>query len=121
MVEENCRLASNIRPLTQDEFNRVETMMAENQRLSELYCTGCNYCMPCPAGINIPEIFKMMNYHRVYGITDFARKQYAQIGKTDWMKFENAASCADCGLCESKCPQHLSIRDQLKQTHAALA
>ena len=121
MVEENSRLASNISPLTEEEIRRVETMMAENKRLAELYCTGCNYCMPCPAGINIPEVFKMMNYHRVYKITDYARSQYAMIGKTDWMKYENASACLDCAACEGKCPQHLQIRDQLRQTHEALA
>ena len=121
MVEENSRLASSIMPLTEEEVQRVESMMAENKRLSELYCTGCNYCMPCPAGINIPEIFKMMNYHRVYKITDYARNQYAMIGTVDWMKYENASSCLDCGACEGKCPQHLQIRDQLRQTHETLS
>ncbi len=120
MLEENSRLASNIQPLSQEEQSRVESMMAENKRLSELYCTGCNYCMPCPAGINIPEVFKIMNYHRVYKITDYAKDQYAMIGKVDWMKYENASACVDCGACEDKCPQHLKIRDQLRQTHEAL-
>ena len=121
MLEENSRLASNIQPLSEEEQSRVESMMAENKRLSELYCTGCNYCMPCPAGINIPEVFKIMNYHRVYKITDYAKDQYAMIGKVDWMKYENATACVDCGACEDKCPQHLKIRDQLRQTHEALA
>lgn len=120
MVEENARLASDIRPLTKEEIESIEATLAENKRLAELYCTGCNYCMPCPAGINIPEIFKMMNYHRVYKITDYAKKQYAMIGKVGWMKYENAAACLDCGACEDKCPQHLKIRDQLRQTHEAL-
>jgi predicted aldo/keto reductase-like oxidoreductase len=119
-VEENCRVASNMQPLSQEEQSRIETMMAENKRLAELYCTGCNYCMPCPAGLNIPEIFKMMNYHRVYKLTDFARQEYARIGKVEWMKYENASACAECGECEGKCPQHLKIRDQLKQTHEVL-
>ena len=47
--------------------------MAENKKLEGLYCTGCNYCMPCPAGVNIPLNFQLMNYHRVYGLTDYAR------------------------------------------------
>ncbi len=121
MVEENAAVASNMQPLSQEEETRILTMMEENRRLAELYCTGCNYCMPCPKGINIPEIFKMMNYHKVYGLTQFAKDNYARIGKDGGMKFENAAACVSCGACEKKCPQHLLIREQLKATHAALS
>ncbi|MDL2317731.1 aldo/keto reductase [Eubacteriales bacterium OttesenSCG-928-A19] len=121
MVEENARIASNMQPLTAGEEARIATMMAENARLAELYCTGCNYCMPCPQGINIPEVFQLMNYHRVYKITEYARKTYAQIGKLPWMQYKDASACTDCGACEKKCPQKLAIREQLKQTHEALA
>lgn len=121
MVEENCAVASNMEPLSFDEQTRIKAMMEENSRLAELYCTGCNYCMPCPKGINIPEIFKMMNDHRVYGLTSYAKDNYSKIGVTPWMDFENAAACIECGLCEKKCPQHLAIREQLKATHETLA
>ena len=120
MVEENARVASVMSPLSAEENARVDAMMEENRRLAELYCTGCNYCMPCPKGLNIPEIFKMMNYHRVYGLTDYAKKTYAAIGSGN-LKFQNAASCVGCGQCEKKCPQHLHIREQLRVTHDTLS
>lgn len=121
MLEENAALADNTAPLSQDEKNRLEAMMKENERLAGLYCTGCKYCMPCPQGINIPEVFTLMNYHRVYGITGYAKQNYAQIGKVPWRKYENAAACIECGVCEDKCPQKLPIRGQLKETHKTLA
>ena len=120
MVEENARVASDMSPLSAGENARVDAMLEENRRLAELYCTGCNYCMPCPKGLNIPEIFKMMNYHRVYGLTDYAKKTYAAIGSGN-LKFQNAASCVGCGQCEKKCPQHLHIREQLRVTHDTLS
>ena len=120
MVEENAAVASNMEPLTQEEEARITASLEENRRLADLYCTGCNYCMPCPKGINIPEIFKMMNYHRVYGLTKFARDNYARIGKEPWLNFQNAAACVQCGACEKKCPQHLHIREQLRAAHEAL-
>lgn len=116
MVEENARTADIARPFTPEEAARIDSMLEENRRLAELYCTGCNYCMPCPQGLNIPEIFRLMNYHRVYGLTDYARSRYAGIGKG-----ENAAACVGCGACEKKCPQKLKIRDQLAQTHDKLS
>ena len=120
MVEENAAVASNMEPLTPEEEARIAASLEENRRLADLYCTGCNYCMPCPKGINIPESFKMMNYHRVYGLTKFARDNYARIGKEPWLNFQNAAACVQCGACEKKCPQHLHIREQLRAAHEAL-
>ena len=94
--------------------------MNENKKLADLYCTGCKYCMPCPFDVNIPLIFELMNEHRVYGLTEHAREQYAQIGKNEWMPGKNAEACTECGLCETKCPQSIEIRRQLKESHAAL-
>jgi predicted aldo/keto reductase-like oxidoreductase len=121
MLEENAALADNTAPLSADEQNRLAQMMKENERLAGLYCTGCKYCMPCPLGVNIPELFTMMNYHRVYQITDYARSTYAMIGKVPWMQYKDASACVECGACEEKCPQKLPIRKQLKETHAVLA
>lgn len=120
MVEENARVASNSKPLSKDELLRIESSMEENKKMGDLYCTGCNYCMPCPQEVNIPLNFKLMNYHRVYGITDYAKSEYASIGKVDWMKGKQASACIECGICEDKCPQHLEIIKQLKETAAVL-
>jgi predicted aldo/keto reductase-like oxidoreductase len=96
-------------------------MLEENKRLNELYCTGCNYCMPCPNDVNIPEIFKYMNYHRIYGLTDYAMKCYRGLGRKDaWVKGLQASACIECGECESKCPQKIQIIKQLKETHELL-
>lgn len=120
MVEENARVASNSEPLSAEELLQINGSMEENKKMADLYCTGCNYCMPCPYEVNIPLNFQLMNYHRVYGITAYAKEQYAQIGKFDWMKGKNASACVECGLCEDKCPQKLEIRRQLKETAIAL-
>jgi predicted aldo/keto reductase-like oxidoreductase len=120
-LEENAAIASNTNPLSAEEKQHLDAMTKENERLSGLYCTGCKYCMPCPQGINIPEIFTLMNYHRVYKITDYAKENYAQIGKVDWRQYKDASACIECGLCEQKCPQSLPIREQLKETHRTLA
>lgn len=120
MVEENAAIAANNEPLSTEELSSVTSSMEENKKLEGLYCTGCNYCMPCPAGVNIPLNFQIMNYHRVYQLTDYAREQYSQIGTVDHMKGKNASACVDCGLCEEKCPQKLEIRRQLKETAQTL-
>lgn len=120
MLEENARIASNESQLNEEEIKAVNMAMEENKRLAELYCTGCNYCMPCPKGINIPLNFQLMNYHRVYGLTEYARSEYSKIGIVEWLKGKKAEECVECGVCEEKCPQKLEIRRQLKETVKAL-
>jgi len=120
MVTENAETAGNGLPLSQTEIDTINASMAENKKLEGLYCTGCNYCMPCPYGVNIPLNFQLMNYHRIYSLTDYARGEYKNIGKVDWMKGEKASACVECGECEAKCPQKIEIRRQLKDTAAAL-
>ncbi len=121
MVEENCAIASNAEPLSQSEVMAINELMGENHRLSELYCTGCNYCMPCPQQVNIPHIFQMRNYHKIYKIEQYARKGYAEIGTNQWVPGKRADACTECGLCETKCPQKIKIREQLKESHSVLA
>jgi len=117
---ENAETVSRLTPLSPAEKEGILTMVEEMKRLSDLYCTGCEYCMPCPFEVNIPFVFEQMNYHKVYGLTDLARKNYATIGKAPWFPGKNASACTECGECETKCPQHLKIREQLKESHAAL-
>ena len=120
MVEENCATASRTEPLTADELEAIEGALADNQRLSELYCTGCNYCMPCPNDVGIPQAFAAMNMHRVWGLTDAARAQYRRLGPDNREGLLQADACVECGECEEKCPQKLPIIEQLKETHEAL-
>lgn len=120
MVEENASVASNASPLTLEEVQQINQSVEENKKMADLYCTGCNYCMPCPQGVNIPLNFQIMNYHRIYGITEYAKAEYAKIGTMDWMKGEKASACIECGICETKCPQKLEIIKQLAETAAVL-
>lgn len=119
MVEENAATASNEAPLSDMEIKAIDSMMAENEKLANLYCTGCGYCVPCPAGVNIPHIFKAMNYYSVYNTVEYAVGEYAGIGG-QWIPGRNASACTECGICETRCPQKLKIREQLKESHKVL-
>jgi predicted aldo/keto reductase-like oxidoreductase len=123
MVKENVVTASREEPLSAEERQRVLEALVETQRLSDLYCTGCGYCMPCPNDVDIPSNFEAMNYYRVWGLEEHARNLYKRLGKRRrrgavvqrW-----AAACVECGECEPKCPQNIPIRERLKETAAAL-
>jgi len=120
MVEENCATAARPEPLSDDERAAIETTLDDNARLAELYCTGCNYCMPCPQNVGIPQAFAAMNMHRVWGLTEAARHRYARLGPESREGLLQADACTECGQCEEKCPQNIPIIEQLKETHEAL-
>ena len=60
-----------------------------------------------------------MNYYKVYGIENYAKKCYSEIG-TGWIRGKKADACNECGACEQKCPQSLKIRKQLKECVSTL-
>ncbi len=121
MVEENCAVASRKEPLSAQEKAAIQETLEKNKRLMELYCTGCGYCMPCPQGVGIPQIFSAMNLHRVWGLTELAKQQYAKLGPDNRDGLLQADACIECGACEQKCPQNIPIIQQLKESHKALS
>jgi len=120
MVDENCDTAGRSDLLTDEERAAIEVALAENKRLAELYCTGCEYCMPCPQNVGISQAFAAMNLHRVWGLTDVARSHYRRLGPESRQGLLQADACIECGQCEEKCPQNIPIIEQLKETHKAL-
>ncbi|MEJ6949962.1 aldo/keto reductase [Natronospora cellulosivora (SeqCode)] len=120
MLEENARVASNSDPLSEEELANVRDMLEENKKMAELYCTGCEYCLPCPHNVKIPKVFELMNYHRVYGLTDYAKNELKKIIENDKDEF-GPEKCVECAICESKCPQNIEIIRQLKETAKALS
>ena len=69
-IEENAAIADQMVSMSAAEMAEVNRLAEENRRLEDLYCTGCGYCQPCPNGVNIPENFRYMNWHRVWGLTE---------------------------------------------------
>ena len=79
-------------------------------------CTGCEYCLPCPKGVNIPGVFSRYNDGHMFGAFDQPRRSYMFLGRSGG----DATNCVACGACETKCPQHIDIINQLKIAHKAL-
>lgn len=109
-MRQNAELAANWRPLDEEERALLEKEVAE---LGKGFCRRCEYCLPCPQGIKIPQVFIFEGYATRYNLAEWAVGRYAAMDK-------NAADCADCGICESRCPYSLPIREMLKRAHANL-
>ncbi|MCX7018846.1 MAG: aldo/keto reductase [bacterium] len=120
MVEENVLIASDPRNLTAEEYAAIDAHLNRLKGMAELYCTACGYCKPCQAGIDIPRVFDLYNRGRIYGIWDSAREEYRCMPAAQWFPAPHATDCTQCGECEEKCPQKISIRAQLGEAHDAL-
>ncbi len=102
--------------LSADQLETVNAFFAEHSRENVKFCTGCKYCMPCPAGINIPAILGALYEARFLGLTQDGKRSYRRATKDI-----TPDACTDCGACEEKCTQHLSVRAELKQAMELLA
>ncbi|MCL2248572.1 MAG: aldo/keto reductase [Oscillospiraceae bacterium] len=112
-LDENLALAVNSEPecMTDDELKIIEKVADIFQESYKIPCTGCNYCLPCPKGINIPDSF--LAYNTSYTISRFAGiTQYA----TTTGGFNTTFSlydCTKCGHCEKHCPQNIAIVERI--------
>ena len=125
MLEQNLKVGEMETPMTAEDFEKAGRLMVDLKKLSELYCTGCDYCKPCPQGINIPHIFNAFTHHNVYGMTALGKNMYDQVrrGHKDWngnLISEPVSKCVECGECEKKCPQKIEIIKKLKEIDAVL-
>ena len=118
-VEENAKIANTYKPLSTQEMNQVKEFV-DKHAVTGKFCTGCGYCQPCPQGVQIPRIFRFMNIANIYGIKDWAKEQYKTRHIEGRRGRSSADLCIECGICEEKCPQKLSIREDLKKAHALL-
>ena len=121
MVEQNAVVASLENPMSEDEWRRVGESLENLKKFSELYCTGCGYCQPCPKGINIPKIFQAYTYLNVYGLKDLAKNTWNGYLTNEKNPGVSPAECINCGYCERKCPQHLKVRELLKKVEGVLS
>ena len=130
MVDENCASAerSGISTLWKED-REVISKVADIYREKILVpCTACNYCMPCPVGVNIPGNFALLNNMSTEssGLRRFmTKRKYGKLAKSgaqtdSTMSSGNASVCINCGKCLEKCPQRIKIPDELKKAHEIL-
>lgn len=122
MLDENLKLVSkeNYNLLNSDEKDRIRNIATKFKELSDVVCTGCGYCMPCPNEVNIKEIFDFLIRYQVYGQKEEAKSMYAQIGKVRWLPGKDATACIECEECLEKCPQNIPIIEKLKDARQIL-
>lgn len=109
-VKHNIELADNAKTgmLSKDDYRLLDEIKEEYGKLNNIPCTSCNYCMPCPFGVNIPKCFYEYNMDKV-SYSSNASIQY----KFHLHEDRKAHNCTRCGKCVLKCPQSINIPEQL--------
>ena len=113
-VDENAAVACRALPgsLTQEQHQVIARVVEEFARTNRVPCTGCNYCMPCPQGINIPGCFSAYNASFAHGwFTGLSQYFTASAVRTTHPKL--VSNCVRCGKCARHCPQHIDIPARL--------
>jgi Predicted oxidoreductases of the aldo/keto reductase family len=110
-VYQNALAGEDESPITAEELAECEKIRTE---LGTSFCRRCGYCAPCPEGIDIPTNFLFVNYLRHYGLADWAKERYAGVKV-------KADACVKCGICETRCPYDLKIRDMLEKVAIEMA
>lgn len=104
-IEQNLAAVNDTSALTSEEREKIESIRKE---LGTQFCRRCNYCQPCTQGINISGAFLFEGYLKRYGLGDWAKERYMAMPK-------KAGDCVECGVCETRCPYQLPIREMLKR------
>jgi predicted aldo/keto reductase-like oxidoreductase len=116
-MEDNLAAMSNFRPLNPAEYAVIEKAQEALNAIENIPCTKCSYCVKgCPQEIPIPGIFESMNHNLIFGNLEIAKRYYSGLTQ----RGNTASKCVECGQCESACPQHIGIIQELKRVVAAL-
>lgn len=110
-LSDNINTFSDFKPLSVNEKELMENVKNMIKQRININCTACRYCMPCPAGVNIPYNFKIWNEYKMY------QNKAASVGSWRyWMdSAQKAINCIKCGKCELVCPQNLHIMSSLEK------
>jgi predicted aldo/keto reductase-like oxidoreductase len=111
-VVENVESAgrSGVGTLTQEELETIDRVKAKYRELGFIGCTGCRYCMPCPQGVAIPEIFSLYNAYYAGGQEEAFKEMYLDQITPEM----GARNCVACGQCLELCPQNLPIPNLMR-------
>ena len=123
-LQDNLETFLDFRPLDDDGKKLLWGVANEMTNYPLVSCTACQYCMPCPYGINIPGIFKFYNDNVTAGTYVVSKEQegYAKMRRKYLLAYNEAIPtvrqadhCIACGRCESLCPQNIRIPRELRR------
>lgn len=123
-LQENIRTYSPLDPINEKEYEALEEVTDIMMNDDYVKCTECEYCMPCPYGVNIPGVFG--HYNRIISAgnrlssskdTNYKEARQAFLVGYDRSvpKLRQASHCIGCGICKPHCPQTIDIPNEMRR------
>lgn len=109
-LEDNVATMTHFEPMNEQELAAIDRVVEEIRKVNEIPCTGCRYCMDCPMGVDIPEIFSIYSQYKIFG----KEKAFVQDCEEVVEHGNGAEHCVRCTACTTKCPQMIAIPDKLE-------
>lgn len=104
---------AKVNSLTQKELALTDEIRKMYESKIMVGCTGCNYCVPCPSGVAIPDVFRLYNEAYMYSTHIEKQNSYKRMMNNG----KAADKCIECKKCEKLCPQGIKIISKLKEAH----
>ena len=123
-LRENIRTYAPLQPLTPDENTFLLTIAEDIYNQKNIPCNECNYCMPCPYGLDIPAIFVHYNKMIREGhmptnpqnpLYREQRRAYLIGYDRSVPRLRQASHCIGCGQCNPHCPQRINIPHEMRR------
>ena len=109
-LEDNVATMTHFEPMNEQELAAIDRVVEEIRKVNEIPCTGCRYCMDCPMGVDIPEIFSIYSQYNIFGKEKAFVQDYEEVVEHG----NGAEHCVRCMACTTKCPQMIAIPDKLE-------
>ena len=124
-VVENCQTYRDFQPLTEADVASYHAICEKYRGANLLPCTGCEYCAPCPHGVDIPGVFGLVNACRTDGLlgpngdgtgmSAADRKKFLAVYRDKVGPKADASRCCACDKCHPKCPQHIKVSEEFRK------
>ena len=112
-IEENVKTFSPLKPCSETELAALERAAQALLKLKTIPCNSCQYCMPCPYGLDIPSILTFRNEILTAETLPDARTTLRMYAKAVPEELRRAEHCTGCGRCNPHCPQSIDIPKEL--------
>ncbi len=108
-IEENLATFSPLKPCSEAELAALERAAQRMLALNTIPCNSCNYCMPCPYGLDIVALLQFRNTILTAKTPPSAKDVLKAYAKAVPEELRRADHCTGCGRCSPHCPQSINI------------